>query len=118
MGSHFGRSRLGRPQCLNLDHQSCLQNSTVVRELMHTIGMVQEEPSTNIDFMELAISYSCTISQQQMIDYIHRNKIAYQRKIEKLEQQLEVLESSVLPDISEMQSFHYLTVSSDEGPAS
>merc|ERR1719312_212171 len=92
---------------------------------MHTVGVVQEEPSTNIDIMELAISYNCSISQQEMIDYIHTNKIANQQKIanlankfEELERQLQVLESSVLPDISEMQSFHYLTVSSDKGPAS
>ena len=36
--SHLGRMRLGRPQCLNLD-QTCLNNKTIVHELLHTLGM-------------------------------------------------------------------------------
>ena len=35
--SHLGRLRRGKPQCVNLD-RTCLEDNTIVHELLHTLG--------------------------------------------------------------------------------
>ena len=54
-----------------------------------------EEPLTVIDTVELGLAYSCKLSQETIVQYIHYNRLSSTQKISVLESKTKLLEQTV-----------------------